>query len=817
MEVEAASLSEFVDTSIVDAPRRRRLRSVPAQAGPMPERGPAHPLALGRDAQARLRGAVRALLDAPGLECAPDAVRLAVIVLAGRTPSETGEVEIRTSELGRWLGLSASYVASTVVSRLRRSRVVSVETLPGEFGQDNGLRCRVLPLWAAHGVVGHPLALEKKELATLLRLLEAVMAPGWVHRDGRVTPAGLLGSRVGRGAATDRLALLLLALKVREDGRVRQCGGTVDAKRGRAAATVARLLGCKASTGERVLERLESRNLVVRVRVHTASGLHHRTRLVVPAVAAAHGRDGIAETRKVHLRPLEPDFSDPDVAVGGSEISDSEVDPQVSGATVPDEADTADPDFAATFHTDHSPMASPVSSLAVCHGFSGESRGRQGSRPEPAGAREDHALGVTAVDGLRLVDGKDGPLRGENRGDCADGASPTEGSGSRSRLTVVDGAHGRRQQQRVADLDDLRLRVALAPVAYLWSQLRGGQQALAVRAAERALGTLSGIVDPKAAPRVLAARLTDRLEEIGGVAHVRDPMGWLLGRGLVQRPVCPDLRCDDGIRLDTGADCPTCGTIVRTRRALRTQVAARVTEMPYRDPAGRRAQAERLLREETVLEEQRAQVRRAQAEREVEQRQQAIVRRRALEEEAELARRQAPCVDCGLPESAGLCPECSYRRRTDEFVQEAVDLAVAVRADPSDAVAVAELTHQCETDTRALLTLACKRACGPDADLAWAAFTAPQVAQQIRDERRAAALRRLLGSQEVVAEADAAYEACLRHRGRSAEEAADGAADAAGRRTAEFLLRQLLGELHATRRRAAAAPSMARGVSVDGA
>jgi hypothetical protein len=69
------------------------------------------------------------------------------------------------------------------------------------------------------------------------------------------------------------------------------------------------------------------------------------------------------------------------------------------------------------------------------------------------------------------------------------------------------------------------LQVALAPVAYLWGQLRRGQQAVAVRAAEQALGVLSGIVAPMAAPRVLAARLTDRLEEVGGEALVRDPMG----------------------------------------------------------------------------------------------------------------------------------------------------------------------------------------------------------------------------------------------------------------------------------------------------
>ncbi|MGW7594333.1 hypothetical protein [Streptomyces rubiginosohelvolus] len=92
---------------------------------------------------------MRALLDTDGLTGAVDAVRLAVIVLASRTPSETGEVEIRTGELARWLGMSASYVASDVLPALRASGVVSVDTAEGEYGQDNGLKCQVLPLWAA--------------------------------------------------------------------------------------------------------------------------------------------------------------------------------------------------------------------------------------------------------------------------------------------------------------------------------------------------------------------------------------------------------------------------------------------------------------------------------------------------------------------------------------------------------------------------------------------------------------------------------------------------------------------------------------------
>ncbi|MFD9435306.1 AMP-binding protein [Streptomyces sp. NPDC060002] len=84
----------------------------------------------------------------------------------------------------------------------------------------------------------------------------------------------------------------------------------------------------------------------------------------------------------------------------------------------------------------------------------------------------------------------------------------------------------------------------------------GGARCSADRAVqgrrERALGALSRLVDPKAAPGVLAARLTDRQEEAGGEALVRDPMGRLPARGLIQRPACPDPRCDDGIRLPEG-------------------------------------------------------------------------------------------------------------------------------------------------------------------------------------------------------------------------------------------------------------------------
>ncbi len=748
---------------------------------------------------------MRTLLDAPGLDGMTDAARLAVVVLASRTPYESGVVEIRTPELARWLGLSASYVASDVVSALRRSGVVSVETAEGESGQDIGLKCRVLPMWAAHGVVGHPLALAKQELATLLRLLEVLMAPGWAHRDGRVTPAGLLGSRTGRAAATDRLALLLLVLEARENGRVRQCGGKVDTRRGRAAATVARLLGCTASAGERVLERLEDRDVVVRVRVRTASGLRHRSRLVVPAVAAAHGRDGIADAPEDRLEAARPEFSDPDLAAEGSGASEPEADPQAGEVPGVGEADWADPALTAALHTDHPPVAGPVLSPALSDGCSGEGRGGEGRRPEGACVREDRAPGseeAPAASGSPVA--KVGPLRGEKPEE-----SPVDERDER-RAAAAGAAGGptavgwnKAQRQRRASLPaDLDLRVALGPVSGLWGRLSGWQQDRVEAAARAEVERLAGMLERLGdGPRLLADRLTDRLEETGGEALVTGPYGWLIRRGLVQRQACSDHRCDDGIRLDTGGECENCHNALHIWRARRALAAAEVDrELPGLGFGERRRALEERLRELTARDEEQARVRQVREVAEVSARRAAVERRREREAEAELARRSAPCSGCGLPDAAGLCPACSYVRRTDLLVQEAVDLAVVVRADLEDAEQVAQLAGRCEADTRTLIAEVSRRRGG---DEVWAAYVAQEVAEQVRDGRRAAALRHLAGSGEAVAEADAVYEAALRQHPR-AFHAAEAAADDACRRTAGYLLRSRLGQLQVARARAAA-------------
>lgn len=318
----------------------------------------------------------------------------------------------------------------------------------------------------------------------------------------------------------------------------------------------------------------------------------------------------------------------------------------------------------------------------------------------------------------------------------------------------------------------------------------------------QALGSLSELVDAQSAPQLLADRLADRLDEVGGEALVREPVGWLLGRGLVQRQVCGDVRCDDGIRLDTRGDCPGCVAVTAERRAVRARVRGEIdAELAGDGVVVRQAAFEERLRERTALNADRACARRARIVVEVEARQAAAVRRREAEQAAEAERRSAACTQCGLPGAAGLCPQCTYRRRADALMTEAVDLVVAVRADLDDAAQGTELTERCAADTRALLTRACQRAGGSDEALM--AFTAPQVAAQLLDERRVSAVRRLLVSEEAEAEAEAVYEAFLRRR-PGGHRAAEAAAEEARRRTAEYLLRHKLGQLQVVRARVAA-------------
>lgn len=824
MSVVAAPAATFArprSEGYVGGASHRRLHSVPAQAGPVPERSAGNPLSLGRDARARLVGAVRTLLDVAGMVGASDAVRLAVLVLASRTPSENGVVEIRTSELGRWLGLSASYTASEVVPGLRRSGVVSVETTEGEYGQDTGLKCRVLPLCAAHGVVGHPLNLAKKEYATFWRLLEAVIGPGWVHRDGSVTPAGLIGTRTGRGAATDRLALLLLVLEARETGQVRQCGGTVDTKRGRAAATVARLLDCSASAGERVLERLEDRELVLRVRLKTASGMPNRSRLMVPAVAAAHGRTVTDDAQEDPAEAPEPEFSDPDVAAGPVQAPQRETEPQVSDVPVTDVADVAEPDVTAALHTDHPHLVTPVVPPQLSCGFSGEGRGADARRPGRACMREDQAgAGESAVAGSGSPAAGIGPLRGEKPKESPVDEQEQAGRvAAGARLTVVGGR--KTQQQGRPELPaEGDLRVALAPVSWLWQNLSRWQQDRVVKAAKAELAQLRRVLEWSGqAPSVLAARLTSRLEETGGEALIVSPFGWITRRGLVRRPSCSDVRCDNGTRLDTDADCDNCVNVQHVRRAWRVRIAAEVdaelpgleTDARYREIEARmrrhaEAEAADSVARQAEAREREAQLAAARADAET----RAAAERERMEAE-EAARQVQPCEGCGRPYASGLCDACRYQQKSRELFEEAELLATA-GADPAAPGAVALAVTDTLEILSTLTTEARKRFLdahvpsgdpGEEDDIRdLVAYNELEVLKQVVPQIRASTLRALATSAEADAEADRAYATEMGRCQVLADPAeadviaaAERAAQSTRTRTAEHLLAVRTGRL----------------------
>lgn len=427
--------------------------------------------------------------------------------------------------------------------------------------------------------------------------------------------------------------------------------------------------------------------------------------------------------------------------------------------------------------------------------------------------RDDQgADGGSAAAGIGLPVAQDGPLRGEKPKESPadeDDGQRAAGAGAGGRLKAV-GWEKAQQQRRVALPADLGLRVALGPVAGLWEQLSGWQQDQVEAAAKAELARLAGLVmRPESAPQILADRLTDRLAETGGEALVDQPFPWLIRRGLVQRPACSDPRCDDGTRLDTRSECPSCATAIADRRALRARVRAAVTAEQGQRPVSRAAYEER-LREHSALETDRARARHARAAVEVERRRAAVAERRQREQEAEQARLSAPCADCGLADAAGLCPRCSWTRRTEVLVAEAVDLAVVARSvELDDPEEVAGLSEACGARVRELVTEGCRRQVGDDVDEVIAAFTSVQVAERVRDEEQADALRRLAAGPEAEAEAAAVLAAELRRSPRQLE-AARAAGEAARHRAAEYLLRHRLGQLRVLRARAEAGRPLRR-------
>ncbi|MFI1648254.1 hypothetical protein ACH4XT_15125 [Streptomyces avidinii] len=663
---------------------------------------PGLPLQLGRGMQFRLLTAVRALLADPRLVGRKDVVRLALLVLTAKANHGRCRVEITARELGRWLGVSESTVDHEVLCVLREVDAVASRVLRGDDGLPTGVEYRVEALWEARNNLGAPLGLSKAELATLLRFLEGLFAPGWGEQCA--TPPGLLvkKGRRGRGAASDRLALVLLALHARPDGRVPLVGGPLAktvARHGRAAVTLARMLGCRVPVAATVLGRLAAAGAVT-----CASG-----RLLVPAVAAAHRTaaavQNSAELESSSSADLEPagdatgcvrcaGHEEADVLVvegdGWRQLSWEDLDcPEESSETALRDLDNAGSDLfagqtvfetfeasgaAADPHTDHAVVADVRGEGAGGLGFSGEAA--SGSCRQPVRACEG-GNSPAPEDGLRVevtvIDGGAGPLRGEKPELLL--TEVESGSAAASTLQAWRASSG--GPPPVWAQVPKGLERVLEPVAMVWGRLdRLTTRRYVTKVVRAQLGEISGMCGPEVdAERILRERLKRRLAEQGTVP-VTDPVGWLVGRALPRRALCPDRRCDDGRRMDTRADCTACQMLVLDGRALRARAFTKATTALAGGRVDRsffEAELNACWHKEAAF----AAVRREEAVQERQDRERVWAEQRAQGAAQEAARQALACTVCGKPETAGLCGRCRDERRVEELAAEAVDVAVA--------------------------------------------------------------------------------------------------------------------------------------------
>lgn len=686
---------------------------------------PTHALQLGRGMRFRLLTAVRALLADSRLVGRKDVVRLGLLVLMAKAAHGSCRVEITARELGRWLGVSESTVDHEVLVVLRDVEAVTTRVPRGEDGLPTGLEYRVEALWGARNEVAAPLALSKPELATLLRFVEGLFAPGWGEQCA--TPPGLLArkGRRGRGAASDRLALLLLALHARADGRVPLVGGPLAksvARFGRAAVTLARMLGCRVPVAARVLSRLVAAEVVT-----DGSG-----QLVVPAVAAAHGSQAPALQGAAGLVPPSPvpegsagvercvrcaEHEEVDALVvegdGWRQLSWEDLESGVEGVeSAP--GDLKNPEHglfagqpvfstseasrvAADLHTTHAAVVDVSGEGAGTTGFSGEAASGYCRQPQRAReGRDSTAFNDGVQVDVTAVSGGVGPLRGEKHS-LPLGEGESGSSAAASTLHAWRTASG--GPPPVWAGVPKGLEHVLEPVAMVWGRLeRLTTRRYLTRAVRIQLGEISGACGPEVdAQHILRQRLQRRLAEQGTVT-ITDPVGWLIRRGLPRRSLCPDRRCDEGRRMDTRADCAACQLLFLDARALRTRAAAKARTAVVGGRVSRpefEAQLRACWQQEAVA----AAVRHAGACREREASERMWAAQRAANAAQAAARQALACRECGMPETAGLCGRCREERRVEELVAEAVEVSVAAWG-AADREYQVEVTRRAEREMR---------------------------------------------------------------------------------------------------------------------
>lgn len=561
--------------------QRRVLRAVPDRAdqqpGPVVELGLGNPLLLTKSTQGRLLGAVRALVDDPALAGASYGARLAAVVLVAKARAGRGHrTLIRTRELGRWLGVGREQVARTVLPELRQAGGLEDRVVLDGSGNP-ALDCAIVPLVRAQeaGERRGPLALSRAELAVLLALCEALFAPGWGGQG-----QGLLAGRCGKGAAMDRLGLLLMVLSTAPSGRLRLCPGTVAGGRGRPAATVARLLGCSADAAARLLGRLGDAGLVQVSRGETAARMRGRSRVCVVPVAKARGRrTGAGRAcggEGAGIRDCA-DASHGDLGLAGKDGSLGAV-----GVFEPVEApetefrDCAD---ASHLHAVHTSGAVEGGDSAGACGFSGEGRGGSGRRPERAGACEEPPPSADVP--------RPRQVSAAGRGSALRAEQPTPSS-----RPVLFSCLGPVLSQRVPQVAGLLTGIIPSPNGYQRERL-----------ARVVWGLLAGGEDDA----MIAFRLRERLKPLATgdedrpYAFRRDGLSWALTVGLPYTPgglttlPCSRRGCQGTVRArpaDT-VRCDDCelAAVERKRAAARREAAATPRPMTPCDRCGEPAPA----------------------------------------------------------------------------------------------------------------------------------------------------------------------------------------------------------------------------------
>ncbi|MFF9607769.1 hypothetical protein ACF1GY_36855 [Streptomyces sp. NPDC014684] len=793
---------------------------------------------LGEGMRTALLSAVRALLADPRLADRKDVVRLSAVVLLAKATHRTCQVAITARELGRWLGVHESTVDHEVLPVLQETGLVTKIVVP-ERDRPPFTYYRIMPMWNARDVKRSPLALQRQQLATLLRFIESLFAPGWGQTCA--TQPGLLAGRRGRGAATDRLALLLLALESRPDGRVPLMGGRLARRlqpHGRAAATLARLLGCEVPTAASVLTRLERVGAVSpvggdgkRLRLPAMASTHrrgsqrqvdtassaptptHPAILSSPASASTTVCDNCRVEGQDDAMPLEgegwrqPSFDD--LLLEPTTVNTTA--PRGINTTVDDKStaqhhpsDSSSGRGTTGLHTHHTPLADHVPETADDFGFSGEADRGQGNLPRRAYTREENPHHALPMTGTRSASSRAySPLRGDKPNDLPSGSAHGEDAG-------IETIQARRPAYQTAvpvwsNMPALVLS-ALQCAKILWGCLaRPGARRRVDQAVRYELQVLRETFGADVeAEQILASRLRRRIDDQGDIPF-KDPVGWLVGRGFRRRSVCQDMRCDDGLRMDTGYACDACQLLHADRRALRH---ATVMELHHRLGTFVTGHVPRTEFEAELHRTWKHQVKhqalQQQREAQVSQARQAAVSARRAELQAfEAARQQLACGVCGRPQTGSLCGSCANARRVEELISAAKEIAVAAWAFQRSSAQQKDVASSTESEMRAKIRQETEHVLAEGAFEETVSVMGRLTAELALGEIRRRALEQLASSEEASVEANTAYTAELRRRdlrgtGVHTEEDAYAVSRLARWRTAEYLLRMRVGAIRAT-------------------